>query len=105
MLARAQDEEVKAKLDAYFIPVSDKAKTKCVELATELRDHRISADIDLLDRKMGKALGYANTIGAVNVVIIGDKELDAEKAMVKVMESGEQVFVEFSKLLAYYQEK
>ena len=104
MLAREQNDGAKAKLDTYFIPVSDKAKIKCVELASELRENGISADIDLLDRKMGKALGYANTIGAVNAVIIGDKELVSKKAMVKVMDSGEQVPVEFSKLLDYFQE-
>jgi len=105
MLAREENDETETKLDAYFIPVSDEAKTECVKRATEFREHGITADIDLLDRKMGKALSYANTIGAKNAVIIGDKELAAKKVMVKNMDSGEQVSVKFSDILAFFQDK
>ena len=43
-------------------------------------------------------------IDGMKIRLMGDKSR-AKKAMVKVMDSGEQVPVEFSKLLAYFQDK
>lgn len=89
-------------LDAYFIPVSEEARSKCLNLITTMRNEGFSADIDLLGRKVGKALGYASTVGARVTVIIGDKELAEGKAMVKNMATGDQEEVEFDNLLAHY---
>ena len=90
------------KLDAYFIPVSEEARGRCLNLMTTLRNEGFSADIDLLGRKVGKALGYASTMEAKVAVIIGDKELAEGKAMVKNMATGDQEEVEFDNLLAHY---
>ncbi len=103
MLARSQDEEELSKLDVYFIPISDDARMKCLEMVTEIRNNGISADIDLLGRKVGKAFGYADTIGAKTAIVIGDKELAEEKVMVKDMATGDQTPINFSELLKHYQ--
>ncbi len=105
ILARSSDEEIIPKLDIYFIPISDDARLKCLELATELRKAGVSADIDLLGRKVGKAFGYADTIGARTAIVIGDKELAEKKVNVKDMATGDQTPVEFSRLLDHYQNK
>lgn len=102
MLARDAGADEKLRLDAYFIPVSDEARSKCLELLAVLRRNGISADIELLGRKVGKALGYVSSIEAKNAIIIGENELAEGKATVRDMASGNQESVSFDELLAYY---
>ncbi len=101
ILARSRDDDIPG-LDAYFIPLSENARLKCLELATELRKAGKSADMDLVGRKVGKAFGHADSIGARTAIVIGDRELAGEKANIKDMASGEQVEVAFSELRNYF---
>ena len=56
-------------------------------------------------RKVGKAFGYADTIGAKTAIVIGDKELEEEKVMVKDMATGDQEAVDFDGIVKHYQAK
>lgn len=86
------------KLDAYVIPIGPDAASRCLKVVAGLRDVGVSADLELMGRKMGKAMSYASSLNVSNVIIVGDQELAEGKATVKHMESGEQVKVPFGEL-------
>ncbi|AGI48193.1 histidyl-tRNA synthetase [Thermoplasmatales archaeon BRNA1] len=77
-------------IDAFVIPVSDDVRKESFAVATQLRAAGVSADIDLMGRKMGKALKYASGIPCRFAVIIGKAELDKGVATLRDMESGDQ---------------
>ncbi len=91
-----------AKLETYVIPVSDTARAKCILIVSELRNAGVSADIDLMGRKMGKALAYADSLNFRTAIIVGENELEDEKATVRDMASGEQESVPFAELARYF---
>lgn len=46
-------------IDVYIVPASEGARKSCFTILEEFRAAGLSADIDLMGRKMGKALRYA----------------------------------------------
>ncbi|AIZ56659.1 histidine--tRNA ligase [Candidatus Methanoplasma termitum] len=88
------------KMDAYVISVSDDMKMKAFEIVGMLRKEGISADIDLADRKMAKAMKYASSIGSKFVVIVGSEEMKNNSVTLRDMSSGEQKLVKISRLKA-----
>ncbi len=77
-------------IDVYVVPASEDARMPCFGILEQLRDAGVSADIDLMGRKMGKALKYASGIPARFAVIVGDNELASGKVTLRDMASGEQ---------------
>ena len=55
-------------------------------------------EIDLMGKKIGKQLKYANQISAKKAIIIGEKEVKEGKAKIKDMDSGEEKEVSFEEL-------
>lgn len=60
-----------------------------VKVAMQLRPH-VPVHIDLMKRNFKAQLSYANYLEAGYAVIIGEKEVNAGKVMLKDMHSGEQ---------------
>lgn len=83
----------KARLQAYVIPVGDSTRGKAYEITAMLRKGGLSADMDLMRRNMGKNFKYADSVGAENVVIVGEKELESGSVNIRDMRTGEQVLV------------
>lgn len=77
-------------IDAYVIPVSPEVRKQAFAVLAEIRNGGASADIDLMGRKMGKALKYASGIPARNAVLVGADELARGVVTVRNMASGEQ---------------
>ena len=74
----------------YFIAIaSEKAKEKAFEIASNLRK-KYGVEIELVDRNLGKQFAYANSIGAKQVIVLGEKELKEGKATIKDMQSGKE---------------
>jgi histidyl-tRNA synthetase len=73
----------------YVIPIGDKATDFSFQLLHSLRQERISAQMDFSGRKVGKAMQYANQIGAKYTAVIGDEELESHNVELKHMDSGE----------------
>lgn len=88
-------------LDCYLIALGEQSKSKMVSILQELRLNGVSAEMDYLDRKMKAQMKAANRSNAQAVVILGDEELDKGIAIVKNMDSGEQVEVDLSKLVEH----
>ena len=74
----------------FLIALGKAAKTVCFSLLHKLRLEGISATMDFTDRKINKTMQYANQIKAEYVAVIGDEELQNEKAELKHMPSGEK---------------
>lgn len=90
-----------ARLQAYVIPVGDSTRSKAYEITAMLRKAGLSADMDLMRRNMGKNFKYADSVGAENVVIVGEKELETGSVNVRNMRTGEQVLVGIHDLILY----
>ena len=74
----------------YVGSMGDAAEKKAVELVTGLRREGLFAQMDLVGRSVKAQMKYANKIGAKYTMVLGDSELEAGKAKIKNMESGEE---------------
>ncbi len=77
-------------LDAYVLCASDDVRVDAARIAAELRAAGISADVDLMDRKMAKALKFASGAGARNAVIVGARDLANGEVTLRDMATGDQ---------------
>ena len=85
-------------IDAYVISVTDDVRMKSAEIVAMLRSAGVSADIDIMGRKMAKALKFASSARARYAVIVGFKELEEGAVTLRDMSSGEQFLVPISDL-------
>jgi histidyl-tRNA synthetase len=72
----------------FLIGLDEASKNDCFLLLHQLRQNGISAEMDFGGKKLQKAMQYANTIGAQNVVVIGENERTAGIVDLKNMASG-----------------
>jgi len=73
----------------YIAPVNENMLPKAMEIAIQLRK-KTTVDIDLMRRKLSKQLEYASSIGAKNVVIVGEKDLAEGKVTIRNLGSGKE---------------
>jgi histidyl-tRNA synthetase len=99
-LEKENAEYPKGRMDAYVIPVSNDVSLKAFEIAGMLRRNGISADIDIADRKMAKAMKYASSTNSRFVVIVGSEDLRSGSVTLRDMTSGEQKQVKINDLPA-----
>ncbi len=91
--------EIKTSVDLYIGTMGFKANVKAAELVQALRRANIKAEIDLLGRSVKAQMKYANKINAKYSLIIGDNELSENQAMLKNMDTGEQIKVVLDSLV------
>ena len=77
--------------DIYFATMGEAALLKAMELVKGLREFGYRAEYDLMGRGIKPQMKYANKIGAVYTMVIGDDELASGKAKLKDMESGNEI--------------
>ena len=70
-----------------------------LEIAKNLRSGGINVDIEMNNKKVKKALNYANVENIPYVIIIGEDELKKRKVILKDMKTGEQKEVEIEKII------
>lgn len=85
-------------LDAYVIHASEDMKQDSFRIAAMLRNAGISADVDIMGRKMGKAMKYASDSKARFAVIVGAKEMEEDSVTLRDMGTGNQKIVKISEL-------
>jgi len=71
---------------------------EAIKFATELRKY-LPVYIDLMERNFKTQLSYANAINADYAIIVGEKELAAEKLTLKDMVSGKQELLTLDKII------
>lgn len=67
----------------YIIPMDDVAKQYAVRLAHDLRQEGFSIEVDLADRKVGKAIPRAVSLNATYITVIGENELKSQSIELK----------------------
>ncbi len=77
----------------YIASLGERAMLKGLEITERLRGEGRYAECDLVGRSLKAQMKYANKIGAEYTLIIGDSEIDAGRAQLRNMQSGEQTEV------------
>ncbi|MDE5620538.1 MAG: histidine--tRNA ligase [Ruminococcus sp.] len=77
--------------DVYFSTMGDNALEKAMQISHELREFGYRAEFDLMGRGIKAQMKYANKMGSVFTVVIGDNELENGSVRVKEMETGNEV--------------
>ena len=94
--------EAEPKPQLYVGILGKEAKAKAYKIVTDLRHQGIVVETDYLDRSVKAQMKYANKIGALNTVILGADEIASNKAMIKNMETHEQVEVSIDEIVNYF---
>lgn len=87
--------------DVFIAALGDEAERWVFRKAQALRAEGLSVALDLKGRSLKAQMKEANRQDAPYTLIVGGRELEAGKAQVKEMESGEQVEVAFDGLADY----
>jgi len=70
--------------------------SEVLDLVRELRASGVRVEIELRSRKIGKAMGWADSIGAGFALVVGPRDLEQGQATVKRLSDGEQLPVELN---------
>ena len=76
--------------DVYVLTVSESVRETGLEYATKLRKEGLKVQTDLASRGFGGQLGYADSMNAKRVLIIGENDLENDEVTMKHMDSGEE---------------
>jgi len=80
----------------YIASMGDAAKQYAVRTAAALRSAGIHAECDIVGRSLKAQMKYADKIGAKYTVVVGDNELNEDKAVLKNMRGGEPLDISLS---------
>ncbi len=81
------------RLDCVVLPAGEGVLSECLKIAGELRRVGLLVDIDLMGRKLSKAIAYADAQGAKGAIIVGTKDLKEGKVTLRDMRTGKQELV------------
>lgn len=86
----------------YIASMGDEAYKKAFEIASELRDKGVKAEIDHAGRGIKAQFKYADKIRAENVVTLGENELSTGVAQIKNMADGKLTEIKISDISSYF---
>ncbi|TGA99515.1 histidine--tRNA ligase [Sporolactobacillus shoreae] len=92
-------------LDCFISSIGDEAGKKASVILYELRQAGLRADKDYMDRKVKAQFKQADRDHAKFVIVIGDEELEQQKAVLKNMADGTQEQVAFVSLADFIKSK
>ncbi len=87
------------------IPIGEEAVPRAMAIAMQLREKGVAVDLDIMGRTVSRALQDADRRQAVYAVILGPRELEEDKAMLRDMTSRQQYLVSIDELLSELPEK
>ena len=79
--------------DIYIAGLGEEAQTKAFTLVKEVRETSLIAECDIVGRSLRAQMKYADKIGAKFSMVIGENEINENKAILKNMETGEKTEV------------
>lgn len=90
LLMEAQKAEFpeRKKCDLFIVSMGDEANVKASELAADLRNEGLSAQFDTVGRSVKAQMKFANKIGALYTLVLGDTELQSGSVKLKNMSDG-----------------
>ncbi len=74
----------------YIAVMGEAAKMKAFSLLRQVRESGMTAETDVVGRGLRAQMKYADKIGAAFSMVLGDNEIENNRAKVKNMKSGEQ---------------
>ena len=89
----------------YVGILGKEAKAKAYKIVNDLRNDGVIVETDYMDRSVKAQMKYANKLGAKYTVIIGENEINENKANIKCMETGEQTEVMLDKVADFIKGK
>jgi len=81
------------RLDCVVLPAGEEVLSECLKIVGELRRAGLLVDVDLMGRKLSKAIAYADVRGAKSAIIVGVKDLKEGKVTLRDMRTGKQELV------------
>jgi len=84
--------EEELQTDYYVLQVGD-TRDVAARVARDLRDRGHVVETDVAGRSFGSQMGYADSVNAETVVIVGEQDLANDEVTIKDMDSGDQVQV------------
>ncbi|TCK97803.1 histidyl-tRNA synthetase [Natranaerovirga hydrolytica] len=95
------DLNVEKPVDIYVGVLGDNVVDKSYEIVKMLRNNNIKTETDFLGRSVKAQMKYANKLGALFTVIIGENEINENKVTVKEMATGEQTELTIEALIDF----
>ncbi|MFP3871561.1 MAG: histidine--tRNA ligase [Candidatus Aenigmatarchaeota archaeon] len=74
----------------FIIPIGEEMKKPAYEVLSTLRENDVRTDIDLKERNIGKALGYADKSDFRYCILVGEEEIEKSELALKDMKTGGQ---------------
>ena len=89
--------ELKDKIpDIYILSMGESANKKAFELSENLRLSGYIVEKDIMERSFNSQMKYSDRIKAKKLLVIGDNELNTNRAKIKNMETGEETEVDLN---------
>jgi histidyl-tRNA synthetase len=100
MVLEAQQTELPkpATCDLYIAAMGENASLKATELCNNLRIDGFKVQTDICGKGLKPQMKFANKIGASFTLVLGDNELENNKANLKNMQTGEQTEISLDNL-------
>jgi len=98
LLMAMNEDERHPELDVYVAGLGIPALKVVQPLIQSLRDLGLSVETDYLRRSLKAQMREANKLGAKQVIVIGDTEIESGKAVVKDLATGKQTEVPLKQL-------
>ncbi len=96
MKEQGLDNIEKSRPALYVAALGERAKIEALSIVERLRREGKICECDIVGRSLKAQMKYANKLGAKYTLIIGDSEIDAGRAQLRNMETGEQEEVSLS---------
>jgi histidyl-tRNA synthetase len=92
-------EKANGEKTVIVIPIQEELKGQALKIAKMLRDEDLRVEVEVMGRKMSKALEDANKKRTGFAVIVGERELKEEAVTLRDLEKREQSVVKIDKLV------
>ena len=88
------------KPDLFIAALGENVSLPAFQWMTALRKQGLWVELDYGGKSLKSQMKKANRLGAQNVLIVGDNEAAAKKAILRDMNTGEQTHMDFSNLVS-----
>ena len=109
MLMALENEKIDLHLEQpvqlYVGVLGEVALQDAMILVNNLRKSGIKTETDYLGRSVKAQMKYANKIGAIYTLILGENEINNKKENIKNMKTGKQEKIEISEIITYINKK
>lgn len=92
-------------IDLYIAPLGENAVNYAQKLALDLRRGGVKTETDHVGRSLRAQMKYADKLGCRYTLVLGDNEINENKANIKNMETGECAEVILTELSSFFLEE